>query len=64
MFQLYCYQWEGIGIRNTYTKYKRPVSYSKKVMTNVQKWVFHVQGHTFNIHVTIGKVAKYESLNS
>ena len=31
------YHWKGMGIWNTYAKYERPVCYSKKVMTNVEK---------------------------
>ena len=45
-----------MDIRNTYAKYEHPVSYSKKVMANVQKYVkCHGQGHTFKIYVMIGK---------
>ena len=42
--------------RNTYAKYERPVSYTKKVQANVQKYVKdHGQGHTLKICVTTGK---------
>ena len=43
-----------MNIKNTYVKYKHPVSDSKKVMTNVQKWMKgHGQDHTFKIYVII-----------
>ena len=39
-----------------YAKYERPVSYSKKVKANVQKYVKdYGQGHTLKICVTIEK---------
>ena len=47
---------EQYGHKNTYVKYEDPVSDSKKVMTNVQKWIKgHGQDHTFKIYVIIGK---------
>ena len=48
------YHWKDMDIRNTYAKNERPVSYSKRVMANVQKYVKgHSQGHTFKIYCTI-----------
>ena len=45
-----------MAIRNIYAKYERPVSYSKKVMANVQKKVKgHGQGYMFKMHGTIRK---------
>ena len=39
-----------------YAKYERPISYSEKVMVDVQKYVKgHGQGHMFKIYGTIGK---------
>ena len=56
-----------MDLRNTNAKYERPITYSKKVMANVQKYVKgHGQGHPFELYGTIEKVirntyAKYES---
>ena len=49
--------WKGQGIRNTYcAKYERSLSYSKKVMANVQNLVKrHGAGHTFTTYGTIRK---------
>ena len=50
---------EGSGyISNTYAKYECPISYSKKVMTNVQNQVKgYGQGHMLKKNYgTVGKV--------
>ena len=42
-FKIFGYHWKGMDIRNIY---EHPVSYSNKVMANVQKYVKgHRQGH-------------------
>ena len=44
------------GIRHTYAKYERPISYSTKVFANVQKKVKgHGQGLKFKHYGTVGK---------
>ena len=50
-------------IRNTYAKYKHPVTYNKKVMDNFLKKVKgNGQGHTLKIYVRPKK--KYVCLRS
>ena len=46
-----------MALSKTYAKYERAISYSQKVMANVENYVKgRSEGHTFKIHGTIGKV--------
>ena len=47
---------KGHDLRNTYAKYMNTISYSKKVIGDVQNYVKdNGEGHTFKIYGTIGK---------